>query len=101
MYELASTLLLLTRDAEASALLLGKYLEIIRIQTKVAHGSMVKDEDMDREHRKVWVAIQNEVELSHKSAGKTTVTTLKTQVLKIESFTLKNGVHSTGVHQLY
>ena len=80
---------------------MGGDLERIHIQNEAAHVRLGQDEDMEQEHGTVWEDIQNEVELSHKSAVKTTVTTLKTQVLKIESFTLKNGVHSTGVHQLY
>ena len=39
-------------------------------------------------HR-VWVVIRNTVELVQKRSGEATVTTLKTQVLKIDSFTKK------------
>ena len=44
---------------------------------------------MEREYRTVWEAIWNSVELAHKRAGEATVTTLKTQVPKIDSFTKK------------
>ena len=39
-------------------------------------------------HR-VWVVIRNTVELAQKRSGEATVTTLKTQVSKIDSFTKK------------
>ena len=45
--DLAATLLGFTRDAEASALGLGKYLEIIGIQTEAAHGRLGQDEDTE------------------------------------------------------
>ena len=44
---------------------------------------------MEREHGTVWVSIRNEVELAHKRACEATVTTLKNQVLKVDSFTKK------------
>ena len=50
---------------------------------------MVQDEDMEGQHGTVWGAIRNAVELSHKRSGEATVTTPKTQVSKIDSFTKK------------
>ena len=68
-------------------LVLGKDLESIRIQNETSHGRMVQDEDMEREHRTVWGAIRNAVELAQKRAGESTVTTLETKILQIDSFT--------------
>ena len=62
--DIAATLLGFTHDEEASALVLGKDLEMIRILTEAAHGRLGQDEDMEREHGTVWVAIRNTVELS-------------------------------------
>ena len=42
---------------------------------------------MEQEHRTFWVAIRNAVKLSQNRAGEATVTTLKTHVFKIDSFT--------------
>ena len=64
MSDLAATLLGFARDAEASTLVLIKYLKRIRIQTESDYGRLVQDEYMDREHGAVWGSIWNEVELS-------------------------------------
>ena len=87
--DLAATFLGLARDAEASALVLGKDLEWICIKNEAAHGSLGQDEDMEGEHGKLWGSIRSAVELSQKRAGEATVTTLKTQVSKMDSFTKK------------
>ena len=63
MSDLAATFLGFARDAEASALVLDKYLERIHIQTETNHGKMGQYEDMDWEHGEVWWAIQDSVEL--------------------------------------
>ena len=52
---------------------------------------------MDQEHGKVWGAIRNAVELAQKRAGEATVTTLKTQVLKIDYFIKNIEIRSTVV----
>ena len=52
---------------------------------------------MEREHETVWGATQNAMELSQKSSEEPIVTTLKTQVSKIDPFT-KNGARSTVFH---
>ena len=44
---------------------------------------------MEGGHRKVWGATLNAAELSQKREGEATVTTLKTQVSKIDYFTIK------------
>ena len=87
--DLTATFLGFTRDGEASALVLGEDLEMIFIQTEAAHGRLGQDEDIDREHRTVRGAIRNAVELAQKRAGEATVTTLKMQASKIDSFTKK------------
>ena len=86
---LAATFLGFAHDAESSALVFGKDLERIRIQTESAHGSLGQDEDIDQEHRILWGDIWSAVELSQKRSGEATVTTLKMQVSKIDSFTKK------------
>ena len=77
------------RDAEASKLVLGKDLERLSIQTDAAHISMGQEENIEQEHRKVWGSTHKLVELSHNRAEEATVTTLKTQVYKIDYFTKK------------
>ena len=86
---LAATFLGFAHDAESSALVFGKDLERIRIQTESAHGSLGQDEDIDQEHRILWGDIWSAVELSQKRSGEATVTTLEMQVSKIDSFTKK------------
>ena len=44
---------------------------------------------MEREHCTVWVSLHNSVELSQKRSEEATVATLKTQFLKIDSFSKK------------
>ena len=44
VYDLAATFLGFARDAEASALVLGKNLERIRIRSEAAHGRLGQDE---------------------------------------------------------
>ena len=78
MSDIAATFLGFARDAEASALVLGKDLEKIRIQTKASHGRLVQDEYIEKENGTFWQANRNTVELAHKRAGEATVTTLKT-----------------------
>ena len=50
---------------------------------------MIQDKYMEREHGTVWGSIRNTVELSQKRDEEVTVTTLKTQVYKIEPLTKK------------
>ena len=80
--DLATAFFGFTRDAEAPDLVLGKDLEIISIRNEEAHGRLCQYEYMDQKHGTVWVAIQNEVELSHKRAVESTVTTLKCRSLR-------------------
>ena len=87
MYDIASTFLGFECDAEASYLVLGKDLEMISIRTKADHGRLGKDGDMEWKHGTSCGATRKEVELDHKREGEATVTTLKTQVLNMESFT--------------
>ena len=61
MSDLAATFLGFTRDAEASALGLGKDLERISILTEAGHVRLVQDEDIEQEQGTVWGAIRNEV----------------------------------------
>ena len=89
MSDLAATLLGFARDAEASYLVLGEDLEMIYIWTELAYVRLVQDEEMEREHGTVWGSIRNTVELSQKRDEEVTVTTLKTQVYKIEPLTKK------------
>ena len=89
MSDIAATFLGFVRDAEESDLVLDEDLERIHIRTEADHGRLGQDEDMERENKTVWGAIRNVVELSQKSAGESTVTTLKTQVSKIEPFIKK------------
>ena len=91
MSDLVATFLGFSRDAEVSALVLGKYLDRLRIQTEAAHGRLVQDEDMEREHGSVWGAIWNAVERSHSH---------HTENVGIKNGLLyqKNGVRSTGFH---
>ena len=77
MSDLVSTFLGFKCDREASALVLGKNLEIIIIRTEEAHESLVQDEDTEWKHGTVCGATWNAVELAHKRAGEATVTTLK------------------------
>ena len=46
MSDLVATFLGFAHDAEASALVLGKDLDRLRIQTKASHGRLVQGEDM-------------------------------------------------------
>ena len=62
----AANFLGFTRDAEVSALVLGKELDRFHIQTEADHGRMGQDKDMYWEHGKVWGAINMAYELAHK-----------------------------------
>ena len=59
--DLAVTFLRFSRDVEFSALVLGEGLERIRIQTEAARESLGQYEDLEWEHRTVWVSIWNSV----------------------------------------
>ena len=87
--DIEATFLGFACDAEALDLVFCKDLERIRIRNEVAHGRLGQDEDMERKHRTVWGSIRNTVELDQNRAGGATVTTLKMQVSKIDSFTNK------------
>ena len=52
-------------------------------------GRMVQDTDMEQEHGEAWGDIRNAVELAQKRGKEATVTTLKTHVSNIDSFTKK------------
>ena len=101
--DLAATFLYLARDAEASTLVLGKDLERICIKTESAHGSLGQDEDMEGGHGTLWGSIRNAVELSQKRSGEVTFTTLKMQVLKMDSFTkkIKSAVRASIIRIKY
>ena len=94
--DLAATFFGLARDEKAFALVLVKDLERICIKTEAERGSPGQNEDMEGEHGTLWGFIRNAVELSHKRKGEATVTTLKTQVSKMDSFTKK--MESVVVH---
>ena len=64
--DLEAKFLVFEHDAEASALVLGKYLDRLRIQTEAANGILGQDEGMDWEHRPFWGAITNAVKLDQK-----------------------------------
>ena len=66
MYNLASTLLGFAHDAKSLALVLGKDLHRLRIQTEVDHARLYQYKDMNQEHRTVWRSIRNVVKLSQK-----------------------------------
>ena len=89
MLDLESTVLVFAPDAESSAVVLVKDLDRLHIQSYLAHGRLAQDKYMELEHVIVWVAIRNSVELAQKRAEEATVTTLKNQVSKIDSFTKK------------
>ena len=76
--DLVAAFLGLTCDAEASALVLIKYLESICIRTEAAHGTLGQDKSIEREHETVWESIRNSVELTQKRTEEATVATLKT-----------------------
>ena len=59
--DLVATFLGFARDAEASDLVLGKYLESICIRNEADHGRLGQYEGMERKHRTVWGAIRNTV----------------------------------------
>ena len=61
LLDLADTLLGFTRDPKASALVLGKDLDRLCIQTEAAHGRLGQDKDTEQEHGTVWGAILNAV----------------------------------------
>ena len=85
--DITSTFLFFVCDAEASALLFGEDFNMIHIRTEADHVRLCQKNDMKREHGTVWVAINNAVELSQKRVEEAIVTTLKTQVSKIDSYT--------------
>ena len=89
MSDLAANFLGFAHDAEASALVLGEDLDRLRILTEAAHGRLGQDEYMDQEHGIVWGENWNSLELAQKRPEEATVTTLKTQVSKIDFFTKK------------
>ena len=66
MSDLATTFLSFTLDPEASALVLYKDLDRIRIQTEAAHGTLGQGKKMEQEKRTVWGSIWNAVELDQK-----------------------------------
>ena len=68
---------------------MGEELKMIRTRTEEAHGRMGQDEDTEQEHRTVWGDIRKALELAQKREGEATVTTLKSQVSKIEYFAKK------------
>ena len=84
MLDIVATFLSFARDVESSELVSGKYLENLSIQNEAAHGKMGQDEDIEQEHEKVWGSTRNTVEMDHTRAEEATVTTLKTQVSKID-----------------
>ena len=59
--DILSTFLVFARDAELSALVLGKDLDRLRIKNEAAHGSLIQDKDVEQEHRNFWGAIRNTV----------------------------------------
>ena len=98
MLDLAATFLVFARDAEASALVLGKDLDRLHIQNYSSHGSLDQDKDINLEHRTVWGGhpersgtVPEEVTRSHNhhivNAG-----------IKDRLLYQKNGVRSMGAH---
>ena len=59
--DITATFLGFANDAEASALVLGEDFDRIRIQTEAAHGRLVQDEDIEREHGLFFGSIWDEV----------------------------------------
>ena len=85
MFDLAATFLGFTCDTEASALVLGENLEMICIRVEAAHGRLGQDKEIGGGgHMTFWGTIRNALELAQNRAGEATVTTLKTQVSKID-----------------
>ena len=78
-----ATFLGFSRDAEASALVLGKDLQRLHIRTEASHGRLNQYEGIYQEHATVWKSIRNTVEMAQKRSEEAIVATLKTQVSKI------------------